>query len=104
MCSAVVIQRQIGGNLATILENISGTINQRIRMRREVKSLTSAGRLSGYIIGALPVFLIVLLMFVNPGYVDIFFTTRSGRIMLLICVVLEAIGFAIVSKIVNIKM
>lgn len=104
MCSAVVIQRQIGGNLATILENISDTINQRIRMRREVKSLTSAGRLSGYIIGALPIFLIVLLMFINPGYVDIFFTTRSGRIMLLICVVLEAIGFAIVSKIVNIKM
>lgn len=104
MCSAVVIQRQIGGNLATILENISDTINQRIRMRREVKSLTSAGRLSGYIIGALPIFIIVLLMFVNPGYVDMFFTTRSGRIMLLICVVLEAIGFAIVSKIVNIKM
>lgn len=104
MCSAVIIQRQVGGNLAMILENITDTINQRIRLRGEIKAMTSAGRLSGYIIGALPVFIVVLLMFVNPGYVDMFFTTRAGRIMLLISVVLEAIGFAIVNKIVSIKM
>jgi tight adherence protein B len=104
VCSAVVIQRQIGGNLAVILENISGTINQRIRLRGEVKAMTSAGRLSGYIIGALPLFIIVLLMFINPGYIDMFFTTQSGRVMLLISVVLEAIGFAFVHKIVSIKM
>lgn len=104
MCSAVIIQRQIGGNLAMILENITETINQRIRLRGEIKAMTSAGRLSGYIIGALPVFIVVLLMFVNPGYVDMFFTTKTGRIMLLVSVVLEAIGFAIVNKIVNIKM
>lgn len=104
MCSAVIIQRQIGGNLAAILENISETINQRIRMRGEIKAMTSAGRLSGYIIGALPIFIIVLLMFINPGYVDMFFTTKSGRIMLMVSVVLEAIGFALVNKIINIKM
>ncbi|MEA4870170.1 MAG: type II secretion system F family protein [Christensenella sp.] len=104
VCSAVVIQRQIGGNLAVILENISDTINQRIRLRGEVKTMTSAGRLSGYIVGALPVFIIVLLMFLNPGYVDMFFSTQSGRIMLMVCVVMEAIGFAFVRKIVNIKM
>ena len=104
MCSAVIIQRQIGGNLAQILENISDTINQRIRLRGEIKTMTSAGRLSGYIIGALPVFIIVLLMFINPGYIDMFFTTQSGRIMLIVSVVLEAIGFAIVNKIINIKL
>ncbi|MEA5048979.1 MAG: type II secretion system F family protein [Eubacteriales bacterium] len=104
MCSAVIIQRQIGGNLAVILENITDTINQRIRLRGEIKAMTSAGRLSGYIIGALPVFIIVLLMFINPGYVDMFFTTKTGRIMMIVSVVLEGIGFAIVNKIVNIKM
>lgn len=104
VCSAVVIQRQIGGNLAMILENISDTINQRIQLRGEIKTMTSAGMLSGYIIGALPIFIIVLLMFINPGYVDMFFTTQSGRIMLIVCIVLEAIGFSIVRKIVNIKM
>ena len=104
MCSAVIIQRQIGGNLSVILQNISDTINQRIRLRGEVRTLTSAGRMSGYIIGALPLFIILLLMFINPGYIDMFFTTQSGRIMLAICVVLETIGFSIVNKIVNIKM
>ena len=104
VCSAVIIQRQIGGNLAIILENISGTINQRIQLRGEVKTMTSAGRLSGYIVGALPVFIIVLLMFLNPNYIDMFFSTSSGRMMLIVCVVMEAIGFSIVQKIVNIKM
>lgn len=104
MCSAVIIQRQIGGNLSVILQNISDTINQRIRLRGEIRTMTSAGRMSGYIIGALPVFIILLLMFINPGYIDMFFTTRSGRIMLLISLVLEAIGFSIVNKIVNIKL
>ena len=104
VCSAVVIQRQIGGNLAVILENISGTINQRIQLRGEVKTMTSAGRLSGYIVGALPVLIIVFLMFLNPNYIDMFFTTSSGRMMLVVCVVMEAIGFSIVQKIVNIKM
>ncbi len=104
MCSAVVIQRQIGGNLAVILENISSTINQRITLRGEIKAMTSAGRFSGYIIGALPIFIIVLLMFVNPGYIDMFFNTQSGRIMLIVSAVMEAIGFAFVNKIVNIKM
>jgi hypothetical protein len=56
MCSAVIIQRQSGGNLAMNLENITETINQRIRLRGEIMAMTSAGRLSGYIIGALPVF------------------------------------------------
>ena len=104
MCSAILIQRQIGGNLAQILQNISDTINQCIQMRGEVKTLTSAGRMSGYIIGALPVFIILILMFINPSYIEMFFQTQSGRIMLVICVVLEAIGFAFVNKIVNIKM
>ena len=104
MCSAILIQRQIGGNLAQILQNISDTINQRIQMRGEVKTLTSAGRMSGYIIGALPGVIILILMFINPGYIDMFFSTQSGRIMLIVSVVLEIIGFLFVRKIVNIKM
>jgi tight adherence protein B len=104
MCSAVIIQRQIGGNLAVILSNIADTINQRIRLRGEIRTMTSAGRMSGYIIGALPVFIILLLMFINPSYINTFFVTSSGRTMLGVSVVLEIIGFLIVRKIVNIKM
>ena len=101
--SAVIIQRQIGGNLAIILQNISDTINQRVQIRGEIRTMTSGGRMSGYIIGALPAFIILLLMFINPGYIDMFFTTETGRIMMGVSVVLELIGFFFVNKIVNIK-
>ena len=104
MTAAVIIQRQIGGNLAVILQNISDTINQRVRLRGEIRTMTSAGRMSGYIIGGLPIVIIVLLMFINPGYVDMFFTTSSGRTMLIVSAILEGIGFAVVNKIVNIKL
>lgn len=104
ICSAVLIQKQIGGNLAAVLENISGTIGERIQMRREIKTLTSSGVMSGYIVGALPVFLLVMMMFLNPSYIDMFFTTRAGNLMLAVSVVMELIGFSMVKKIVNIKM
>ena len=103
MSSAVIIQRQIGGNLAIILQNISDTINQRVQIRGEIRTMTSAGRMSGYIIGALPALIMLLLMFINPGYIDMFFVTEKGRIMMVISLVLEAIGFSLVNKIVNIK-
>lgn len=104
ICNAVIIQRQIGGNLAEVLENISTTIAERIRLRGEIKTMTASGTLSGYIIGALPIFMLLLLMFLNPTYINMFFSTSSGRIMLIISAVMETIGFIIVRKIVNIKM
>ena len=104
VCNAVLIQRQIGGNLAEVLDNISGTIAERIRMRGEIKALTASGTLSGYIIGALPIFLLIMMMFLNPGYVDMFFTTTIGYLLLGVSAVLETVGFLIVRKIVNIKM
>ena len=104
ICNAVIIQRQIGGNLAEVLDNISSTIAERIRLRGEIKTMTASGTLSGYIIGALPIFILLILMFINPEYINMFFTTSAGRIMLLISAIMETIGFIIVRKIVNIKM
>jgi tight adherence protein B len=104
ICNAVIIQRQIGGNLADVLDNISETISERIRLRGEIKTMTASGTLSGYIIGALPIFILLILMFINPEYINMFFTTSAGRVMLIISAVMETIGFLIVRKIVNIKM
>lgn len=104
MCQAVIIQRQVGGNLAQILENISGTINERVKMKGEIKAMTASGTLSGYIVGGLPVFLLLMLMLLNPGYADVFFSTQTGNIMLVISVVMEAVGFLLVRKIVHIKL
>ena len=66
--TAVLIQRQVGGNLAQILDTISGTIDERIRMRREILALTAQGRLSGVVLALLPVGLAVVLSLVNPNY------------------------------------
>ncbi|HPE16046.1 MAG TPA: type II secretion system F family protein [Oscillospiraceae bacterium] len=101
--SAVVIQRQVGGNLAQVLDNISDTIRSRIKLRGDIRTLTSSGTMSGYIIGFMPIFLLVVLMLVNPSHVEIFFTTRTGKLLLLLSAAMEAVGFFFVRKIINVK-
>lgn len=103
LVSAVIIQRQVGGNLAEILDNISGTIRDRLKIRAQIKVATSSGRASGLIIGLLPVIMLLVLMLIDPSYVNLFFTTPTGIAMLCVGGVLELIGFLFVRKIVNIK-
>ena len=101
--TSVIIQRQIGGNLAEIIDNISETIKERIRIKSEIKVLTSSGRISGIIIGLLPLLLTGILMILNPHYLSTFFQTTLGMYLCGIAVVMWVIGFLIVRKIVNIK-
>lgn len=101
--SAVSIQRQVGGNLSEILDNIADTIKERIKLKGEIKVLTATGRTSGTVVGMLPVFLMVVLMIINPGYVSVFFESAAGMAILAAGAVLEFIGFMFVRKIVNIK-
>ena len=99
----VSIQRQIGGNLSEILDSISKTINARIALANEVKLLTTTGRTSGLLIGALPAVILIALMILNPEYVEMFFQTLQGRLMLIIAGIMEIIGFIVVNKVVTIK-
>lgn len=101
--TAVIIQRQVGGNLAEIIDNISATIHDRIQIKRNVKTLTSQGRASGKIIGLLPVILLILISVISPSYIEPLFTTPYGYMMLGISAVLEIIGFFVIRKMVNIK-
>jgi tight adherence protein B len=103
LVSAVLIQKQVGGNLADILDNIAGTINERLKLKGEIKVLTASGRTSGLVIGLMPVFLLAFLMIANPTYVKMFFTTTIGMAMLIVALVMEATGFMVIRKIVNIK-
>ena len=103
LVSAVLIQRQVGGNLSEILDNIAGTIKERVGIKEEVKVLTSTGRASGAVIGLLPVAAFLALMLFNPKYIETFFQSSQGTTMLIIAAIMEAIGFAIVNKIVNVK-
>ncbi len=101
--SAVLIQRTTGGNLSEILTTISETIRDRIKIKGEINSITAQGRMSGMIIGALPICIAVVLMVVNPDYMQTFFNTSAGNIMLVVSVVMEIIGFFAIRKVVTIE-
>ncbi len=103
LISAVLIQRQVGGNLADIIDNISITIRDRLKIKGEVKVMSASGRISGMVIGLLPVFLIAVLMILNPSYIMTFISTPVGLGLLAVAAFMEFIGFFIVQKIVNIK-
>jgi tight adherence protein B len=100
---AVSITAQVGGNLSDILDIIASTIRDRIRIKQEVKVLTASGRMSSIIIGLLPVFLVLVLMLINPTYFGGFFQSTLGIILAVISVLMEIIGFAIIRKISDIK-
>lgn len=103
LCTAILIQRDIGGNLAEVLENISGTVQARLALKAEIKTRTASGRLSGYIIGALPILLLVAMSFINPSYSQLLFQNELGKIMLGIGAFMEIVGFIVINKMVSIK-
>jgi tight adherence protein B len=103
LVSAVLIQRQVGGNLADIIDNISVTIRDRLKIKGDIKVMSASGRISGMVIGLLPVFLLGILMFLNPDYVLTFFNTTLGIILLCVAGFMELMGFLLVQKIVDIK-
>ncbi len=101
--SAVLIQKTTGGNLSEILSTISETIRDRIKIKGEISSITAQGRMSGMIIGALPICIAAILMVINPEYMSTFFTTSVGNIMLIVSIVMEIIGFFAIRKVVTIE-
>jgi tight adherence protein B len=100
--TAVLIQRQVGGNLAQILDTSAGTINERIKMKQEIKTLTAQGRLSGWVLAVLPLVIAIFASIVNPGYMQPFIDEPIGRVMLVGALISELVGFLVIRKIVNI--
>lgn len=100
--TAVIIQRQVGGNLSEVLDNIAKTIRERVRIKGEIKTLTAQGRISGLIIGLLPFLLTLVLFFLNPEYISILFTNKMGWLMLALALVSQVIGLSIIRRIVQI--
>ena len=101
--TAVLIQRQVGGDLASILDTISETIAERVRMRREVMALTAQGRASGWVLAAIPVALFAILYMMSPSYLSPLIDTEIGRMFMIGALVLEVIGFFVIQRIVDIK-
>lgn len=101
--TAVLIQQQVGGNLATILDTIRSTITERIRLRREIGTLTAQGKASGMVLTVIPVAMALFLYLTAPDYITPLFTTTIGRMFIAGAALLVIIGFIIIRKIVDIK-
>lgn len=102
--TAVNVQREVGGNLAEILEVISSTIRERIKLKGEIRVLTSQGRITGYLISFLPIGLAMFLNVINPGYMGQMFSNRAcGWPMIGAGLALIGIGAAIIQKIIDIE-
>ncbi|MDQ3940772.1 MAG: type II secretion system F family protein [Actinomycetota bacterium] len=99
---AVNIQREVGGNLAELLDTVAETIRERENVRRQVKVLSAEGRLSIYILAGLPFAILVYMLFVNPSYVGLLFTTRIGLVMSVVGASLMVLGIAWMRKVVKI--
>ncbi|MBR2278303.1 MAG: type II secretion system F family protein [Eubacterium sp.] len=104
MVSAVLVQRQTGGNLSHILENISDTIRERMKLKRQLKTSVSSGKMSGIIVGAMPIIILGLFTLISFDFVAVLYTEPRGNILLAIAAGLEGMAFMFVKKITTVKM
>jgi tight adherence protein B len=101
--TAVLIQRETGGNLSEILDNLSSVVRERFKILRQVRVYTAHGRLTGYVLMALPAALAVALSFINPDHMHVLFNERRGRMLILTSIVMQTIGYFWIRKVVKIE-
>lgn len=101
--TAVLIQRETGGNLSEILDNLAHVVRERFKILRQVRVYTAHGRLTGYVLLALPAFLAVALMFINPEHMNLLFRERMGQQMLIAALVMQVIGYFWIQKVIKIE-
>ena len=103
MITSLLIQKQVGGNLAEVLDNISFTIRERVRMKGEIKTLTAEGRASALILSLLPVVVAGMIFIINPGYVATLLQEPLGIAMIVLALIMQIVGIMIIRKIVNVE-
>lgn len=103
MIQSILIQRQVGGNLATVLETIVHTVRERNRIQGQVMTLTAQGRLSGIVIGCLPLAVGIMIYMIEPDYMGSFFSHPAGIMMISAGAVSGIIGFILIRKLTTIE-
>jgi tight adherence protein B len=101
--TAILVQREVGGNLSEILETIAETMRARFNLKRQVRVYTAQGRLSGYTLAALPIFVGLIIAVINPGYMNTLFHEDVGRVLLVGAATMQLMGFLWIRKIVDIR-
>ena len=98
-----MIQRQVGGNLAEVLDKITETIRDRVRIKGELKAITSQGRMSGIVISLLPVVLCLIIYLINPDQMILLFTRPLGILMLVVAGAMELTGIILIRRIIRVE-
>lgn len=101
---AVLVQREVGGNLAEILDNLSTTIRRRFYLRRQLRTYTAQGRMTGYALAGLPPVLGFIIFLLQPDYIMTLFTNLVGWILVGMALVLQLMGAFWIKKIIDIDM
>ena len=101
--TAVAIQRETGGNLAEILDNLAHVVRERFKIRRQVRVHTAHGRFTGYVLLALPAALAIALSFINPEHMQMLFRERMGQTMLMGAIVMQTVGFLWIRQVIKIE-
>lgn len=101
--TAMLVQREVGGNLAEVLENIAHTIRERQRILRQVRVETAQQRISGYLIAVLPIVVMIGLLMINPAYPEVLLFTTPGQLILVAAALLQVLGFIVIRRIVDIE-
>jgi tight adherence protein B len=101
--TAVLIQRETGGNLSEILENLGHVVRERFKILRQVRVYTAHGRMTGYVLLALPAVLCIALSFINPDHMNLLFRERMGQMLLMLALIMQAIGYFWIRQVVKIE-
>ena len=101
--TAVLIQRDTGGNLAEILDNLAHVVRERFKILRQVRVHTAHGRFTGYVLLALPGFLAMALMVINPEHMGLLFRERIGQMLVMVAIVLQTIGYFWIRQVIKIE-
>lgn len=101
--TAVQIHSEVGGNLAEVLDNLGIIIRERLKIRRQVQVYTAQGRMSGYVLAAMPVVAFFMMKILMPNYIKLLLTTKQGLTMLVAAMIMQFIGFLFIRKIIDIR-
>ena len=101
LVTGMLVQKETGGNLAEILDRTANTIRERLKIHGEIKTHTAQGRMTGWILCALPVVMLLVINMINPGYSDVLLNTPTGRILSYVGLFLLIIGGVIIRQIIN---
>jgi len=100
--TAVLIQRSVGSNLSEVLDKVSHTIRERVRIKGEINTLTAQKRLSGWIVGLMPAAFVAMMLVLSWEYMSTLFTDPTGRLLLVTAIVLDILGMLTIRRIVSV--